>query len=246
MRYPMVVLSALSAMTSFFAFSAPAPARPVVMELFTSQGCSSCPPADLVLHALSQEDNVIALSRPVDYWDRLGWKDTLARPENTDRQYAYNDRFRRNGVYTPQLVIDGVEETIGSSERDIRARLAHRKTMPTQVSVAPNFDSQGNLVIALSSSIAANKAQVRLLAVKNGADVAIRRGENGGRKIHYTNIVLDDRAVGVWQNQTQRVMVPAALLRSMPADQYVVLIQDSQPGPILGAAKITPVASKSS
>ena len=120
------MLKSLFSLTLLLGLAAAAPSTepPVVIELFTSQGCSSCPPADRLLATLARDPGVIAVSRPVTYWDRLGWKDTLAREENTRRQYAYAARFRRDGVYTPQAVVDGRYQTVGSDREALVALLA--------------------------------------------------------------------------------------------------------------------------
>ena len=125
--HPWFALVGLAAGLGVGAACAGEPPRPIVVELYTSQGCSSCPPADALLGRLAQRRDVLALSLPVTYWDMLGWKDTLASPGNTSRQKAYAAALGRGGVYTPQIVVDGVNDVVGSRENDVEAAVTARE-----------------------------------------------------------------------------------------------------------------------
>jgi len=214
--------------------SAPAPApaagpvRTVAVELFTSQGCSSCPPADAVLARLAREPHVVALSRPVTYWDRLGWPDTFGRPDHDVLQKQYNARFGTGRFYTPQAVVQGQAELVGSLEQELRARVAEAQRRPGPVVRA----AEGAVLL---TGDAPRRAEIRLLALKGEAEVAIGRGENGGRKVRYTNVVLGERSLGAWRGGEARVEVPAAALKVSGADRYAVVVQEQGGGPILAA-----------
>ncbi len=122
-----LLLGLSAALLAGGAASAGSVKRPVLVELFTSQGCNSCPPADELLGRLADRPNVLALSLPVTYWDMLGWKDTLATDTNTRRQKAYAQYMGRGGVYTPQIIVDGVSDVVGSREGDVEAAIAKRE-----------------------------------------------------------------------------------------------------------------------
>ena len=164
--------------------AAQAPEQPVLVELFTSQGCSSCPPADAFVRELVREKNVIAISRPVTYWDRLGWKDTLARPENDLIQRRYAARaIPGSGVYTPEIVVDGSTAAIGSHRAKVRGMIAEAGQKP----VATIAYADGRVSVR-----GAKGTELRVLAIGSERMVAIGNGENGGTKVGYANVVLDE------------------------------------------------------
>jgi hypothetical protein len=198
---------------------------PVVVELFTSQGCSSCPPADALVEALAKEPGIVAISRPVTYWDRLGWKDTLAREENTDLQRAYAAKGGAGaGVYTPQVMVQGQFGTVGSNQTDIRA-FVRRAQQSAQAAVAV----KGN-VVAVSGRGAGD---VTLVALRSSVPVRIGRGENSSRTIRYTNVVKEERRLGRWTGGTQTFTLPADALGVAGADRYAVIVQVPGAGPVL-------------
>jgi hypothetical protein len=215
------------------------PSKPVVVELFTSQGCSSCPPADRLAERLAQDSSLLVISRPVTYWDRLGWKDTLAREENTQLQRAYAARgFDGGGVYTPQIVVDGSDGTVGSRERMVRelvtaARGRHDETLT--IAAGENGD-----YVATVSGTSARMANVSLVALDSAASVNVRNGENSGRTLHYRNVVLDEQTIGSWTGGAQNFRVPADMLRVNGADRYALLVQRPGAGPIVAAAMLKP------
>lgn len=205
-----------------------APVRTVAVELFTSQGCSSCPPADAVLERIGREPSIVVLSRPVTYWDRLGWPDTFGRPEHDALQRRYQARMQLPDHYTPQAVVQGTAQLIGSHEPVLRERIAEaRRGAGPTLTVARDAVSV--------SGVAARPAEVRLVALRSHADVPIGRGENGGRTVRYTNVVLDERPIGRWTGGEARFAVPAEALRVAGADRYAVIVQELEAGPIVAA-----------
>lgn len=213
-----------------------AQARPVVLELFTSQGCSSCPPADAVLAKVAQQADVIALSTPVDYWDNLGWKDRFARPENTARQHAYASRWGSRSVYTPQLVINGTLETVGSRGDKVSSLIEQERKKPAAVSVVLARMPDGAVTVNLQGAASA-RGSVRLVWVRAQGDVAVRAGENGGRTLHYTNIVIDEAPLGKWTGTAVQLTAGRQIIARHKADRLAVIVQDGV-GPVLGAAML--------
>jgi hypothetical protein len=232
------VLLALAAVT----VNAAAPAKsPVVLELFTSQGCSSCPPADALLGRYAKQNGVIALSYSVDYWDYLGWHDTLASPANSARQRAYAAARGDGAVYTPQMVVDGMRHAVGSEEGSIDATIAaaERQRAGSLVPVSLQAD-HGMLVIRIGAAPAGSKkraAMVLLVSAKSLQDVHIARGENGGRTIAYHDAVRGFRPVGRWTGEALTLRVPILGLGQGGADRFAALLQTDGPGEILGAAE---------
>lgn len=220
---------------------AAAPEPRAVVELFTSQGCSSCPPADKLLGELARRPDILALSLPVDYWDYLGWKDTLAQPAFTARQRAYASARGDKQIYTPQMVINGSTPLIGSDrakvEETVGRRGSERAPLPVQVALS---ETGSTVRVEIGPANGPVSAGVWILPVARAREVAIGRGENQGRSIAYANVVRGMMKLGDWSGQPLHFDVPLAVARTGDADSYVVLLQaanGSQPGPILGAAK---------
>lgn len=223
------------------------PARSkVVLELFTSQGCSSCPPADRILEKLAQQPNVVALSRPVQYWDKLGWKDTLATPENTQLQYAYAKTWRKSGVYTPQLIIDGAVDVVGNQENTILQRIEEFE-QKNGVIVKTTSQADGSIVITLSGDVS-TRAEIHLLWLRASTLVLIGRGENSNSRVRYVNAVTADKIIGEWSGGTKTLAISSPDLRKNSADRWAILVQEPGPGHILGADYIhyEPIGIKSS
>jgi len=203
--------------------AATAAGPPVLVELFTSQGCSSCPPADALLAKLDTEGGVVTLSRPVTYWDRLGWKDTLARPANDLLQRSYAARgLPDGGVYTPEAVVQGSTAAVGSDERKLRrliaaARTAHPMTL-TQA---------GDRVTA---SRALPGTELRFVAVAKRRAVRIGRGENSGQAIGYTNVVLNEAATACAPSGACSAAIPVAIAGQPGADRWAAILQDKGGG----------------
>lgn len=212
-------------------------AKPVI-ELFTSQGCSSCPPADKLLAGLAKRDDVIALSFNVDYWDYLGWKDTLASPANTKRQYAYA-RARGDGkVYTPQVIVDGLRHAVGSRPDKIRTALSatqkHRQNRTVTLNVAAT--SSGFVVNLDGTPTNAKSATVFIATVQPAVNVKIKRGENHGRRITYHNVVRRLKAVANWSGGPKRIALARRDITEKTGERCVILVQADGPGAVLAAA----------
>jgi hypothetical protein len=206
-----------------------------VVELFTSQGCSSCPPADRLLRSLAARPDMIALTFSINYWDYIGWKDTLATPEFTERQQAYA-RGRGDGhVYTPEAVIDGLFDAVGSDRDAIEKAVAAGKD-GRALSVPVNLhESNGVLQIHVGRGM--GPAGIYVLRVAKSRTVTISRGENSGHSVTYTNVVRAIRKVGEWDGTPLNLQL--ADLRG-DDEGYVVLLQrdsSDRPGLILAAAK---------
>jgi hypothetical protein len=217
------------------------PAPKAVVELFTSQGCSSCPPADELLVELAGRPDIVALTLPVDYWDYLGWKDTLAQPAFTARQRAYASARNDKQVYTPQVVVNGLKPIVGSDRAKIEGQIAKAAEGP-RLPVAIALEETGAAVsVAIAASADASlSGEAWLLPVAKSREVAIARGENKGRTIAYANVVRGMVKLGDWSGAPVRFEVPLDQARPAEADSYVVLVQataDAKPGAILGAAK---------
>jgi len=209
------------------------PNNPVVIELFTSQGCSSCPPADLLASRLAKDDSLLVITRPVTYWDRLGWKDTLAREDNTRLQRAYADKGHEgSGVYTPQIVVNGGGGAVGSREGDIRSLV--RRADRTGPSITASTDAEGQVIVSISGK-SDYMASVSLIALSSSETVRIGRGENGGRVMHYVNVVKDERKLGSWLGKPMTFALALESLSVRGADRYAILIQRPGAGPIVAA-----------
>lgn len=225
-----------------FAVIAPAKAEPrAIVELFTSQGCSSCPPADKVLGELAKDPSMIALSLPVDYWDYLGWKDTLADSRFSARQKAYSHARGDRGVYTPQAVVNGTTNVLGSDRAAIE-KAANRAHKPGGVMSVPVTMTKagGHINVAVAASEAAGKGgEIWICAVSKSIPITIARGENRGHQITYHNVVRNMLKVGDWNGKAGSWNVPLENISRDGVDAAVVFIQDGnreKPGPMLGAA----------
>lgn len=240
----LVAAAVLPPITSTRAQDVPASsfARPVraVIELFTSQGCSSCPPADALLQKYAQSPDVIALSLPVDYWDYLGWKDTLASPRNSERQRTYS-RLRGDGaVYTPQVVVNGMTHVIGSSRPAIDKAIENDWPRFSRSLVPVRFWLQGGAVIietgAAPEGNAVKEATIWLAIVQKSATVSILRGENSTKSVTYTNIVRQLAPVGLWTGTPTTITLARHAIMKPDTEACAVLIQQNEAGPIIGAA----------
>lgn len=218
------------------------PASPTVIELFTSQGCSSCPPADKLLGEIGKDKNIITLTFPVDYWDYLGWKDTLASPAYTKRQRDYA-RSRGDGqVYTPQVVIDGIDHAVGSRENDIRRAISKTRKAREGLHIPLKVWAEGDeLIIEAGDApkgIRVRPATIWLALVKKSETVKIARGENRGRTITYHSVVRNMTPVGRWTGKAVTLRLPKHALQNTNTDGCAVLLQQDKAGPILAAARM--------
>lgn len=210
-----------------------------VVELFTSQGCSSCPPADKFLHTLAERDDVLALAFHVDYWDYLGWKDTLASPDNTRRQYAYRQTLGNRSPYTPQAVVNGVRHFVGSRGNEVEAGLvAGHNELYVPVTASKN-DMNLRIEIGAVQPLSA-PAVMTIVYFRSHTEVDVERGENRGRTLSYVNAVTAMDTIGTWSGEATTKDMPMAELSKHDADNCAILIQKTDvngaPAAILGAA----------
>lgn len=209
-----------------------------VVELFTSQGCSSCPPADATLGELVAQGDVVALSYHVDYWNYLGWTDTLSSKENTERQYGYAKTFGRNGVYTPQAVINGRDHVKGKELSIINDKVEELR------------DTDKGLIVPVTAAMRGDEIEIEIGEGKGQADVVVAyftkrqrvevtKGENSGKTMDYWHSVYDVQSVGTWNGQSMKLTLPGKLMGKSKKDGCAILLQTSGPGgepaAILGA-----------
>ena len=206
------------------------PQRPVVVELFTSQGCSSCPPADTYLSELSRErPDVLPLAFHVTYWDGLGWKDPFSFEEATQRQASYAAQLGK-GTYTPQMVIDGRAVLVGSDRRSAEAAIAAEKQ--AGVTSAALSASQRGRDISITVGAGGGKASVILIGYDAEHHTAIGRGENGGRTLTESNIVRSVQKIGQWTG------APLVLNAPLQAGERAAVILEAPDGSIVGATRV--------
>jgi hypothetical protein len=207
---------------------------PVVVELYTSQGCSSCPPADEVLAQISGRQDVIALSMHVDYWDYLGWRDTFAQRQFSLRQVAYRDAWRENVVYTPQMVVQGSLNVSGSSASSLAEAIETAREVEPPIKVM--IERQGGMLkCRIEPGEDRVVGTVWIAKYTKSATVEIDRGENAGRTITYMNVVNSLNRIGTWEGtEPEEVAMP----QPEPGEGVAIWIQAGEAGPILAAAKI--------
>ncbi len=223
----------LAAFASCIAFATPAIADgPVVVELYTSQGCSSCPPADEMLHELAARTDVIALALHVDYWDYIGWADSFADPAHTLRQQNYARVAGAGTIYTPQMIIGGKDHVVGTKPMDVADLI--RDHSDTDTGVRVDIARSGNRVQITGQSGGAfgGDAVVQVIRYSPQETVDIQRGENAGRSISYANIVTSWDVVGEWDGRSDLNMTVTA----GGAAPVVVIVQRVGPGPVLATA----------
>jgi hypothetical protein len=213
-----------------------------VVELFTSQGCSSCPPADKLLGELSYDQSLIPLTLAIDYWDYLGWKDTMALPGHARRQKAYSHaRGDHEGVYTPQAVINGSVQALGSDRAAIERAIAQSHDNKTTLSLPLTMTlDHGRLTVTAPARPNENvSAEAWLCPVSKSVSVAIGRGENSGHTFTYHNVVRRWVRIGVWNGTSATWSIPLSDFKTDGVDAVAVIVQSggaSAPGPMLGAA----------
>ncbi|MEM1073451.1 MAG: DUF1223 domain-containing protein [Pseudomonadota bacterium] len=204
----------------------------VVVELYTSQGCSSCPPADEMVEVLAQRDDVIALSLHVDYWDYIGWKDEFADPKHSARQRGYATAAGRRSIYTPEMIVNGVTDIVGAKPMAVAMAIQKHMEMAPKVLVQAARD--GDEIQIEANALARNLGpmQVHLVRFQPQRVAKITRGENAGRTIYYSNVAQDWQVIGSWDGASD-LSLQASLPGKLPA---VVLIQGKDHGPIRAAA----------
>ncbi|MFN0043305.1 MAG: DUF1223 domain-containing protein [Alphaproteobacteria bacterium] len=212
----------------------------VLVELFTSQGCNSCPPADAFLGELARRPGVVALSMHVDYWNHLGWPDPFASPEATQRQRAYAARLGSAYVYTPQMVIDGRAHETGGARAQIEA-LIERARVERKFDLAPSLDATGRIALALPDE--ASRGDVLTLALFDAKHTTeIKRGENGGRRLDYYNVVRALRRASVSEvlapGKARTLVLPVSEFERRERSGAAIILQQGDAGPVRGAAVI--------
>ncbi|MDU8913627.1 DUF1223 domain-containing protein [Aestuariicoccus sp. MJ-SS9] len=213
--------------------AAQADPSPVVVELFTSQGCSSCPSADRLLAEMAGRDDIIPLALHIDYWDYIGWKDVFARPEFTARQKGYAKAAQRRSVYTPQMVINGQHDVVGNRAMDVTDLIRKHAARPSPVTLTIRRDGDTLRVEAVAEA-RIGSADIHVIRYLPLQKVAIKRGENAGKTLTYSHIVSDWTVLGEW-NGAGRYRGAMALKGDEPV---VVLVQERRYGPILAAARL--------
>lgn len=216
-----------------------------VVELFTSQGCSSCPPADELLEQYSKRPDVVALSYSVDYWDYQGWKDTLAEHEFTERQLSYAAARGDRQVYTPQMIINGRVHTVGSDENAVAEAIDKGQGPFVPIDVRMMGDAVSVSVgsqAAIDPEEATEKATLWLVLYDRHVRVPVNRGENKNRTLDYYNVVRRMYPIAVWRGEPLKVDLPMGKYHQSDADGCALLLQreaaDGAAGPIIGAARI--------
>jgi hypothetical protein len=219
-----------------------------VIELFTSQGCSSCPPADRLLGELARDPTLVTMTLPVDYWDYLGWKDTLAQHGHTNRQRAYSQARGDREVFTPQVIVNGVLHVLGSDKAAIERAIAQSRdgavkplVLPVAIEIA-----DGKITVNVAAGAAQGRdAEIWLCPITASAPVTVKRGENGGHTIVYSNVVRSWRKLGPWTGKAETFTIPLSDLSAtghVPGDidRIAVVVQSgvaAKPGAMLGAAQ---------
>lgn len=226
---------------------AAAHAEPVkgVVELFTSQSCSSCPPADKVFGEVIQRDGVLGLAFHVDYWNYLNWKDTFSSPESTQRQYDYATSLHSSQVYTPQLIVNGKHVvSAGTPEKLLKVMDQAGAGAPLPVAVSADVEG-GRLVVKTGAG--AGEANLILAVFEESEKVNVERGENGGKQITYHNSVTGLRTIGMWKGKALAVELPRKEYLAKTGQGCAVLLQritpQGTPGEIIGAAIVSGTGS---
>jgi len=225
----------LAAFAALLAFATPVVADgPVVVELYTSQGCSSCPPADELLHSLAARSDVIALALHVDYWDYIGWADIFAQPAFTRRQQNYATVAGVHTIYTPQMIIGGKDHVIGTKPMDVADAIQSHRDVPTGAQIFVQRSGNRLQITGQTTRPLPNGTIVQVVRYTPEQTVDIQRGENQGRSISYANIVTEWRSVGEW-NGSGDLDLTVNVTGSSP---IVVIVQEAGPGTIFAAAQL--------
>ncbi|OWU82907.1 hypothetical protein ATO6_21660 [Oceanicola sp. 22II-s10i] len=209
--------------------------NPVVVELYTSQGCSSCPPADAFFATLAERDDVIALALHVDYWDYIGWKDVFGNAQFSKRQKSYARHAGRRSVYTPQMIVQGQDDVVGTHPMDLTELVMRHRDRPAGIALTLTRANAEEVAIrAQANPNVKPPLVVQLVRYRPSANVEVLRGENAGRTLAYSNIVTEWKVLGEW-NPAE----PLDLMAAAPGDTpVVVLVQRPGPGAIEAAARL--------
>lgn len=228
-RMRWLLVSGMATVLTLASAGARAEASLSVVELFTSQGCSSCPPANENVRALSDRADILALSFGVTYWDQLGWKDTFAQPNFTARQVAYARSLHHDGPFTPQVVVDGKADVVGAERGEIEHLIAR-----TRLLGGPSIEIRADEIVLGSGPASGSGADVWLVRYDpRTIQVPIRAGENSGRTLPHKNVVRELTRLGGWSGGSERFLISLA----PPGLKTAILVQSRDLGPILTAAK---------
>ncbi len=213
-----------------------ATANPVLIELFTSQGCSSCPPADELAAELVNDPNNIVLSFNVDYWDYLGWRDTLAKPEYTQRQYDYAKSRGDGSVYTPQMIVNGGAHAVGSKQRDVQREIerGREQLMSANIKLAVSGKS---ISVEIPGVEVEGEATLWLMAVEPRVVQKIVRGENSGKDITYVNVVRNLVPAAMWNGEPYKGSWMRDAVMTKNTTQLVAVLQHNKVGKVIGIAR---------
>ncbi|TNE38049.1 MAG: DUF1223 domain-containing protein [Alphaproteobacteria bacterium] len=206
-----------------------------VMELYTSQGCSSCPPADRLMGDLVKDKDVLGLSFAVTYWDYIGWKDTFGSPANDARQAHYRDSFHARYVYTPQMVVDGRTHVVGSDRNGVTALLDKDEAAAPPLTLA--WNRKGD-ILEVDLPQGSEEAQIWLFGYDTAKSVNVGRGENSGRSLTYHNIVRDIHDAGSWDGSPRKLELDLTKMRAEGRDGCAFIIQKANYGPVFAALNI--------
>ena len=213
-----------------------------VLELFTSQGCSSCPAADKLLGELAKDPSLVAMTLAVDYWDYLGWKDTLALKGHTARQRGYATARGDREVYTPQMVVNGVAHVLGSDRSAIERGIAQSRKAAAPLALEIKASIAGDkLTVSVPAKDDNSSGEIWLCPITTSVPVKIGRGENRGHTVTYTNVVRRWTKLGEWNGKAQTLSVPLKDLQTGEIDQVAVMVQSGSaaaPKVILGATQV--------
>ncbi len=215
----------------------PAESRPVVVELFTSQGCSSCPPADALLGELAGQPGVLALAYHVDYWDYIGWKDPFASAQYTERQQDYAAKLGLRYVYTPQIVVDGRIDVVGSRRRAVTRAIEESAGALPVVGVTLESANGGQVTLSAGKAPEGG-ATVWLVTFDDRHETNVARGEKSGRTLVDSNVVRELVPLGTWTGEAKTFPLDLAAARAKGRGGCAVLVQDGRGGPVLGAAML--------
>lgn len=232
MKIAALAIAAVTALN--FATPLAAQNSPVVVELYTSQGCSSCPAADAILHELADREDVIALALHVDYWDYIGWKDTFGDPAHSERQRAYATAGNRRSIYTPEMVVNGQTDIVGAKAMALSKAISEHAQATPRVGLDITRDGANLNIAAQKLGAVTGPMTVHMLRYSPREVMQITRGENAGKTIEYANIVEGWQVLATWDGASPLTMAAAA-----PGDKpAVVIIQAENAGPILAAARL--------
>jgi len=229
-----VLLVALAMLAAIGALPGRGKADPVVVELFTSQGCPFCPPADEFLASLAENEDILPLALHVDYWDYIGWPDSFADPRFTERQKQYATKRQKSSVYTPQMVVQGLDALVGSQTHEVMQSIVTHMREPDRVALSLTRSGETLRVSLSPTEEETGRCEVYLVRYEPSATVAIERGENAGREITYVNIVTEWRQIGTWDGNGEMV-IEAVAEGDAP---IAVVVQSAGMGPVMGAARL--------